>query len=288
MVKHPTGEQIQKHLADDLRKVYLQAYDDFAIDPGDVTTQHPDINSRYARELLGVLTNANMLSIQDVNGEQDVWQVATPGTLDSHTREEAEAAIDAWLKQHDLNIALAQPSKSTPKKEKSVSESASPEFKHCLCGCGANVPSKTNYRPGHDARHAGQIGREIAANYTVDGFDRRTLLDALPTDALKRKAEGVAETAIKKAEAKSTNREARSRAAADKAQAKAASGPAFVEGKIRIGRRMFPARKYEGGVIEVNQNQDGDGKWYEPADLTPAQFDSFKPIVTEPIDTTQG
>src|SRR4051812_7886730 len=37
-------------------------------------------------------------------------------------------------------------------------------FRSCACGCGENVAPKRQYRPGHDARHAGQIARALIAN----------------------------------------------------------------------------------------------------------------------------
>lgn len=282
MPKHPTGQQIQAHLADDLRFVYLLAFDSFAIDAGDVVTASESrINNRYSRELLAVLTQANLLSLQDVNGEQDVWQVANPGTYDGNTREDAEAVIDAWLKQHDLAIATAKV--PTPQKEKSVTEkpATNVEFAHCRCGCEANVPPKSWYKPGHDARHAGIVGRAIAAQVATPGFDRRTLLDALPSDSLKAKAEGIAETAIKKAEAKAARKAERG----EKVEPAPKTAP-YAEGKIKVARKAFPARKYEGGVWEVNENQDGTGKWIE-TELTDAQQRSFVEVVTEAIDTTQ-
>jgi hypothetical protein len=59
----------------------------------------------------------------------------------------------------------------------------------CLCGCGAVVGRGSRYRPGHDARHAGQVGRQIAS---ADG-DGTHLLAALPSEALRAKASGIAE-----------------------------------------------------------------------------------------------
>lgn len=37
-------------------------------------------------------------------------------------------------------------------------------FKLCRCGCGEAVAPKREYRPGHDARHAGQIARALIEN----------------------------------------------------------------------------------------------------------------------------
>lgn len=281
MPKHPTGQQIANHLAEDLRETYLLAFDQFSVDPGDVVDGVANVtNTRYARELLGVLVNANLLCVTDVNGEQDVWQVIDPGTYDSNTREEAEATINAWLKQNDLNIAVAK-TKETKVSSTDPAPAKTIEFRHCNCGCGENVPPKSWYRPGHDARHAGQVGRFIASN-PGDNVVRKQALDALPSPALKAKAMSIAETAAKKHAAKAERAIARG----DKPKPIERTAP-YVEGKIKVARKAFPARKYEGGVIELNTNQDGTGDWIE-SDLTDAQRASFTEIVTEPIDTTQG
>ena len=58
--------------------------------------------------------------------------------------------------------------------------------RRCLCGCGE--ATGRNYRPGHDARHAGQVGRALAQapDLTVD--QREALLHELPSLALREKA----------------------------------------------------------------------------------------------------
>lgn len=60
---------------------------------------------------------------------------------------------------------------------------------NCLCQCGETTSKKANYRPGHDARHFATIAREIAANPRR----RASLLDTLPSPALRAKAERAAE-----------------------------------------------------------------------------------------------
>lgn len=56
----------------------------------------------------------------------------------------------------------------------------------CLCGCGAET--KRSYRPGHDARHAGQVGRLLAAGTSLSPEQRSQLLATLPSEALRQKA----------------------------------------------------------------------------------------------------
>lgn len=69
----------------------------------------------------------------------------------------------------------------------------------CRCGCG--VQSKSNYRPGHDARHAGQVGRALASAATRAEQER--LIGTLPSKALRAKAVRVADKAQAKAKARS-------------------------------------------------------------------------------------
>ncbi len=62
----------------------------------------------------------------------------------------------------------------------------------CLCGCGE--PTARNYRPGHDARHVGQLARAVVAG----AADKRAALRALPTEALRAKLTRAADKAANK------------------------------------------------------------------------------------------
>jgi hypothetical protein len=195
--KAPTKREIEEHTRDDLREVYMLAFDQFAITPSDINIYTTDrINTRYARELLGVLVHEGLLVVSDVNGEEDVWQVAQPGTHDEVSEEEASTFIDKWLAER---IPTANPAASTPtatSPQKSTPKAVKNPTGKCRCGCDENV-AKSNYRPGHDARHAGQVARAIAEN----GGDW-VLLDALPSEALRQKARDMAGRLLAKAAAK--------------------------------------------------------------------------------------
>lgn len=106
---------------------------------------------------------------------------------------------------------------------KTAEVEATPTPTACKCGCGA--PTKSTYAPGHDARHAGQIGRWLLANPDATPAQRKTQLANLPTPALQAKAERVVETAAAKEQAKQAKAEARAKA---KAAAKAAYEAALV------------------------------------------------------------
>lgn len=209
--------------AQDYRKVYLLAFDNNSIDLDEAKTEVGSV--KYARQILGDLTSVNLLTLEDIEGEDRYQTAFSSDTEDG--RDSAEAAIDHWLG-------------TQPTKEKSeVSADGSP----CLCGCDEPTGKKSNYRPGHDARHAGNVGRKIAERYAEPGFDRRDLLAALPTDALKAKAEGVAETAISKMEKKH---------AKDQGQ----TGPDFVEGTAKVGKTEVLARRDGVGNVFVLKGDD--------------------------------
>lgn len=76
----------------------------------------------------------------------------------------------------------------------------------CGCGCGETANPGRLYRPGHDARHAGQVGRALVAK--APGAEEAAA--SLPT-ALEAKARAFAANAAKKEAAK----EARAQVRAD-------------------------------------------------------------------------
>lgn len=96
---------------------------------------------------------------------------------------------------------------------------------NCACGCGApTVTAKAVFLSGHDARHAGSIGRLLAANPTD-----KPALDALArmTPKLQEKALSVKATADRKAATKTA-------AAKAKTAAKAAYDTALAEALVTV------------------------------------------------------
>lgn len=84
-------------------------------------------------------------------------------------------------------------------KNTNTPEVKAPEFKACACGCKENVPSKRTFRPGHDARHAGNVGRALAVKPN-DAKVKAALAEL--SAPLQAKAHRVAATAKAKADAK--------------------------------------------------------------------------------------
>ncbi|ASZ74366.1 hypothetical protein SEA_KINGBOB_52 [Arthrobacter phage KingBob] len=187
--------------------------------------------------------------------------------------------------------------------ENTNTTAAATTTRHCNCGCGeATSSSKTMYKPGHDARHAGNVARAMAADYNDAGNDEK--LEALPSANLKHKARMMAARIVEK-ETKKAERAA-SRTAARKVQdkpvhaseasiaaaiaageaehaaevaARAEGMPEF-EGKdthiytystVKVGRWEYPSRTSTQGFIggdvrtvtERNTKRDGSGEWVE-------------------------
>lgn len=247
----------------DLRMVYLAIFDNFALNIGDIVDLDNIGNYRYARELVGVLSNQGLIAEQDVNGEEIVYQTY-PDTYDNIDRAEAERRIDEFLNKAIPATTTASPN-PTKKERKMTATTTAPkstDLRTCTCGCGENVAGKSNYRPGHDARHAGNIARAAFA-LRKDGqttAEAEAQINSLPTDALQAKARGM----IAGWQAKDNAKAARAQAQAQ-AKAKDADVPEFTEGTMKKGRWEYPTRTYQGGVVEVNTKRDGSGSW-EPVD----------------------
>lgn len=248
--------------AGDLKVTYMLAFDSFAISPGDIVdSSEGRVNMRYAREMLGVLANANLLVLVEDGEGSEAWQVANPGTYDNATREEAEATIEAWLANQNTIEPGDKPAKT--KKDKTMTKDTPAEVGPCYCGCGGDRSAKSFYRPGHDARHAGQIGRQIAANYTVKGFDRRELLNELPSERLMAKAEAIAGKAIEKMDAKAMRDAERAKNATNKAKTEPSVAPeddgteAKEHGTVKVGKEEYVAVRYTAtGEVEYFKGAD--------------------------------
>lgn len=98
-------------------------------------------------------------------------------------------------------------------------------IKKCACGCGGNVPSKSLYKMGHDAKHAGMVGREAGSAKVNGDKDWKKILNQLPTANLQTKAIGIATNHADRLLAKLEREEAKAKAEADK-KAKAAKAEA--------------------------------------------------------------
>lgn len=80
---------------------------------------------------------------------------------------------------------------AAPKAAKVATSKAAP--KPCRCGCEALAAGKSLYRPGHDARHAGQVARTAARYILVGEVVPETVWADLGSDKLVAKAKAHAE-----------------------------------------------------------------------------------------------
>lgn len=106
---------------------------------------------------------------------------------------------------------------ATNKKNENKTEAKpTPTLAVCGCGCGEHVAKGRTFRPGHDARHAGNVGRALA----VDPKDAtaKVQFDGL-SPALQAKADGVRTRHADRLERQAKRTEARLEREAAKADA---------------------------------------------------------------------
>lgn len=241
----------------DLRKVYLHAFDATVTDPATVEEEVEGINTKYAREILKVLTDGNLLVLDPIEDGVDAWQPNL--NMDSNDRKDAEAAFDDWANENGLQVAETK-AKSPKRNDVGVHP--------CNCGCGEQVGGKSFYKPGHDARHAGNIGRLVAST-----GDKKHLQD-LPSPALVAKAEKIAANVNAKADAKRKAEHEKAEAKAQKARdkANATPSPEVEHGHVKVGKGRFEAVRHPDGSVEY-RSTDGSMK-----EASASATKSFKPV----------
>lgn len=195
--------------------------------------------------------------------------------------ETAQAAVDFWIDDEMLemgwtaddvkvhNCATTKGSRSNKAKEADMSKNTNPNV--CRCGCAeATSSSKTLYKPGHDARHAGNVARAIFAGAS------ESALTELPTMLLQAKASAMVARLAAKAEGKSAKR---SKSVEIPAEVVDTNGNRLEDerqasvkqfGTVKAGRWFYPARRFGDGSVQRNAKRDGSGEWVE--------FDSAKPF----------
>lgn len=161
------------------------------------------------------------------------------------------------------------------------------QLPNCYCGCKnpVNHPEST-FRPGHDARFAGQIARQIFELGTEPLANRlagEALFVKVPSAALGTKVLAMVENLKAKADAKASraaNRAARRATKADDTvsalppaamvrvienptEAQRAEGAAAdpTTGTAKVGRWDYPAYQNADGTTQRNTSRDGSGQW---------------------------
>lgn len=106
------------------------------------------------------------------------------------------AAWEALADQATAPKATAPTAPAKPAKDATPAPASKPAPANCGCGCGQpTVTAKARFLSGHDARHAGNLGRALAA--TPDDADLIAARDAL-SDLLQAKVASVQATATRK------------------------------------------------------------------------------------------
>lgn len=134
----------------------------------------------------------------------------------------------------------------------------------CLCGCGTNVHSKANYRPGHDARHAGQVGR-LAVELFDSGqghWDSKEFYGDLPSPELRDKALAVARKIVTRRAAAEARGNVRGDTNLSSLRGSRRSEDETI-GTAKVGRWTYPARRLPNGTYERNGARDGSGEWFK-------------------------
>lgn len=133
------------------------------------------------------LVKAELFELGDVDKDMEY-----PDRWFCLTAKGAEAAIQ--LKGREIPMPEMKSGASKPRSPRVAKPKG--EGKPCLCECGETAAAERYYLPGHDARHAGVVGRAIMA-----GGKSAELLASLPTAALRNKAREMVARKAAKAEA---------------------------------------------------------------------------------------
>lgn len=229
--------------------VYMFVYDAFATSTVEVADLPEVGNTRFAREVLGMLQTAGLVAETEVDGET-LWQPWV--SHDEENREAAEARIDAWLATDP-----AAPVKAKGGTSRKVPASRS-GLTACLCGCKAMVGGKSAYKPGHDARHASQVAKSLV---NMDPAKWDDAVGALPTLALMNKARNQAARLV----VKTGN--------APKAKAAPKQAPVQV-GTVKIGRWTYEAEKVD-GADSLRYRKNREATWVGTTD--PKHVAAFVP-----------
>lgn len=250
--------------ADELRATYLAVFTDpNPTSASDIAELEEIGNIRFARELLGVLSTHDL--IEEVEDNTSVgWSVPNAAETDFDS---ALNTVNQFLGTNNTNKEKKM--SKTASKDKPAKVEKEETFHACYCGCGENVPSKSFYRPGHDARHAGVIGRLVAEDGNEDHYND------LPSASLTEKAKRITEKAREKSAAKEAREEARAHAKAERAankQAKTKAEPKItepVEGTVVVNKEDRAARRHPDGKVEY---LDAKGNWKVASKVATAAF----------------
>lgn len=250
----PTGQANAVH-RDALRSAYLFVWEHAPTDRVAVV-DGCRFNDRFAREILGVLATAGLITVENHEGEDLLYyneaKFTESGLADDE--EPAQELIDTWLADNGYEPTQAPTAKATTAtRPRTAKPKGSGE---CVCGCG--TPTGKLFAPGHDARMAGTVARQIAGRSGLTSEMVEGMLSILPTEKLRRKALDHANRLVAK---ESRRLEAKAegiiqgddddpeQAAALAENQRLDADAGFTYGVVKIGRNRFAARRDADGVI---------------------------------------
>lgn len=252
----PKKADIQSHARDDLRNVYLMVYNTGTVDVSEVADKLGH-NIRYARELLGTLSHAGLIVNPDEN-DTGTWTYSVDFFQDRADNEvEAEGVIDAWLTEKLGPITSAKVTATTATTPKRHAPPATPPGGDCRCGCGR--PTRKLFAPGHDARLAGMVAREVVEIWAREGVaETQAVTDALaklPSGALRDKAYAQAQKLWDRSLGHASTKQIEAAVVAGEQAAE----PFYVYGRVKVGRKWFLARRDADNVVTRNNTPIPDG-----------------------------
>lgn len=237
---------------DDLKRVFLHIHASAIVDTIPDVAADLKIKRQYAGELIGILER-----VEDKDGNPLVHVNSQPGesgndsphvyystfyTVDDRSQEEMDALFDEAVPVSPVpqqeTPAPADATKKTAKRDPNPAN-----LPQCLCGCGAPVNSRNrNYKPGHDARHAGAIGKAVGLMDPEEtaNENRQAMLEFLPTDALRQKADAMGRRIWAKGQAKAAAKHEKAAGSKPKDEVPPVE---FVSGEVKLGRWKYPAEK---------------------------------------------
>lgn len=171
-------------------------------------------------------------------------------------------------------------------REGDTAETVGKPIATCACGCLAAVRDQRMFVQGHDQRLRGiltrahlagvEVTRMVGSAITSSAMDYARQLDVERTGG-KSWAGGLATAGAQLAEKAATRaaREVEKNAPAIEAAVTDAvdvivsvEPTGYQAGTVKVGRWVYPARNWDGGVLERNEKRDGSGAWVE----TTAEF----------------
>jgi hypothetical protein len=200
--------KIQRGTHNDLRNAFLAVHASAIVMDIPELAEQLNIKRVYAKELMETLCHMEIGGNPLVHVNLEVGEPGNDGahdlystfhTVDEKSSIEMEQIFDKAFPAPTVEDAEATIAKRpAPRTPQNATNPA--DLPLCLCGCGDPVTNrKRNYKPGHDARHAGNVARDMAQFPGMNNEERRrVLLDALPTDGLRWKAAGMADRLIAK------------------------------------------------------------------------------------------